>query len=193
MAWLGTPDVRHADSTVAFATRKTLALLVYLAVEREPHTREHVAAMFWPDSDSQHARTALRFTLAALRRSLGGAEHLLLSRERVGFDHHSTFDLDLLRVEAADAADLARLSTAADCWRGEFLEGFSLPDAPAFDTWASMQREQWHRRAERVFEHLAVARAATGSGGRGRGALGRHEPAQRGCPSAADAVAPRGW
>ena len=36
--------------------------------------------------------------------------------------------------------------------RGEFLEGFSLSDAPEFDDWVSLQREAWHQKASQVFD-----------------------------------------
>ena len=39
--------------------------------------------------------------------------------------------------------------------RGEFLEGFSLPDAPEFDTWATVQREASQRQLEVVYDRLS--------------------------------------
>ncbi len=39
--------------------------------------------------------------------------------------------------------------------RGEFLEGFSLPDAPAFDDWVSSQREACLRQLETVYDRLS--------------------------------------
>ena len=67
---LGTPEVQHAGVPVTFATRKALALLVYLAVEGGRHSRERIADLFWPDSDPERGRAALRRTLARLRESL---------------------------------------------------------------------------------------------------------------------------
>lgn len=49
-------------------------------------------------------------------------------------------------LQSTDApALLAQLQQAAARYRGDFLDGFSLSDAPAFDEWATIQREQWHR------------------------------------------------
>ncbi|HEX9134239.1 MAG TPA: bacterial transcriptional activator domain-containing protein, partial [Ktedonobacteraceae bacterium] len=39
--------------------------------------------------------------------------------------------------------------------RGEFLEGFSLRDAPAYDDWVRFQREYWHLRTSEVFDRLS--------------------------------------
>jgi DNA-binding SARP family transcriptional activator len=149
---------------VSFATRKALALLVYLAVERGPHTREKLTALFWPESDPERGRAALRYTLAAVRRALGEPAHVTASRATVGVDAGSDLDLDIAALdEVGGAATVGALAAAAARWQGEFLDGFSLPDAPAFDEWASLQRERWHRRAERVFEQLARAQAEAGA------------------------------
>ena len=50
---------------------------------------------------------------------------------------------------------LAQLQDAAGLYRGDFLDGFSLSDAPEFDNWASVQREAWHRKATLVFDWLS--------------------------------------
>ena len=47
---LGPPEVRLGENLVTFPTRKTLALLIYLAIESGAQPREHLAAMLWPDS-----------------------------------------------------------------------------------------------------------------------------------------------
>src|SRR5215831_2028965 len=171
---LGTPQVRHADTDVSVPTRKTLALLAYLVVETGPHPREKLTALLWPDSDPRKGRAALRYTLAALRRALGEAEesaHLRIARDSVGFAGESEFELDLLDLDEVPGA--RSLVNAAARWRGEFLEGFSLSDAPGFDEWASFQREHWHRRAELIFEELARAQADSGTRADAADTLGR--------------------
>jgi DNA-binding SARP family transcriptional activator len=162
---LGAPQVRHADADVSFPTRKTLALLTYLAVESGPHAREKLTALFWPDSDPGRGRAALRYTLAALRRALGEAAesaHLRIARDSVSFASESELELDVLDLDEVTGDDRSLVSAAA-LWRGEFLEGFSLSDAPEFDEWTSFQRERWHGRAEHIFEGLARAQADSGA------------------------------
>ena len=51
--------------------------------------------------------------------------------------------------------DLSSLQAAIMLYRGDFLEGFSLADAPEFDDWAGLQREAWHQRLERIFNQLS--------------------------------------
>ena len=69
---LGPVDVRIADAPVVVDTRKAIAILLLLAVERRPFARDELAAMLWPDSDDESARGALRRTLSVLRSALGG-------------------------------------------------------------------------------------------------------------------------
>jgi predicted ATPase/DNA-binding SARP family transcriptional activator len=173
----GSPDARHVGRPLKFRTRKAFALLIYLAVERGTHSREKITALFWPDSDAPHGRTMLRTTLAYLRQSLdddASPAHLLVNRDALGFDHGSDFDLDLDRFEAAfrlastwagaspALADAQLLQQAAECYRGGFLAGFSLGDAPDFDDWIRLQREVWHQRMGVVLDGLTLIQSHLG-------------------------------
>src|SRR2546429_707220 len=176
---LGPPEVRHADQVLLFSTRKELALLIYLAVEGGVHSRKKLSEQFWPEGDAGHGRAALRITLLHLRHLLGeGADvspvpHLLIKHDTLGLDLTSAVELDLhILLEAcpSDRAStgtaltmpevarrrlLAQLQRAIGLPRGEFLEGFSLRDAPAFDDWVRFQREYWHLRTNEVFDRLS--------------------------------------
>jgi DNA-binding SARP family transcriptional activator len=176
---LGPPEVRHGDQVLLFSTRKELALLIYLAVEGRVHARKKLSEQFWPEGDARHGRAALRITLLHLRHILGEgtdvdhAPHLLITRDTLGLDLPSAIELDLhILLEACTLARasthttltmpeeahrtlLARLQRAISLPRGEFLEGFSLRDAPAFDDWVRFQREYWHLRTSEVFDRLS--------------------------------------
>ena len=56
----GSPTVQHGDRVLTFRTRKTLALLLFLAVERTPQPRAQLCTLFWPERDAAHARALLR-------------------------------------------------------------------------------------------------------------------------------------
>jgi predicted ATPase/DNA-binding SARP family transcriptional activator len=175
---LGTPEVRHDGQMVSFPTRKALALLTYLAVEGGHQAREKLATLFWPESDAERGRTMLRRTLAYLREGLRAADrpadtaHLVVERDMLGFDA-SDMESDLHTVELAwsrarlvppmiagaedQRAFIAQLRAASERYRGDFLDGFGLSDSPEFDTWASVQREVWHRRMGLIYDRLAEA------------------------------------
>src|SRR5438270_12390374 len=70
LAVLGPPEIFHDGSRLSFALRKAQALLLYLAVEGGLHSRSKLAALLWPDSEPQGARTALRNAITLLRRLL---------------------------------------------------------------------------------------------------------------------------
>src|SRR5256714_3622355 len=183
---LGPPEVRHADQVLLFSTRKELALLIYLAVEGGVHSRKKLSEQFWPEGDAGHGRAALRITLLHLRHMLGeGADvfpvpHLLIKHDTLGLDLTSALELDLhILLEACTSARastgttltmpevarrrlLAQLQRATGLPRGEFLEGFSLRDAPAFDDWVRFQREYWHLRTSEVFDRLSQMQFETG-------------------------------
>ena len=105
LACLGSPEVRHDGRVLAFRTRKTLALLVYLAAERGMHSREKITSLFWLESDEPQGRAMLRNTLLYLRQALGDHQpsHLIVDRHALGFDFTSDFDLDLQTVEVVFA------------------------------------------------------------------------------------------
>ena len=179
LALLGPPEVRHADQALLFSTRKELALLIYLAVEGHVHSRKKLSEKFWPEGDAMHGRAALRITLLNLRHLLGeGADtspvpHLLIKRDTLALDATSPIELDihilleawtqarasppttLSMPEEARRGLLATLQHAITLPRGEFLEGFSLRDAPAFDDWVRFQREYWHLHINEVFDRLS--------------------------------------
>jgi DNA-binding SARP family transcriptional activator len=159
---LGGPQVRHGETALTFPTRKALALFVYLVVEGGQQPREKLAALLWPESDQPHARAMLRYTLAGIRRTLHDSAadpHLLVEREALGVDTASGVELDLevLRTSRtlARTGTLNELRQAAACCRGEFLAGFSLPDAANFDEWTTLRRESTLRAMELVWERLS--------------------------------------
>lgn len=181
LALLGAPLVHHADREIAFPTRKVLALLVYLAVEGGLHGREQLVALLWPESNQDAGRTTLRSSLARLRDALVGnvdeAPHLRSERDLVGLDVAADHQTDLQVLQAAwrlahthqgsptqqaSAAALAELQQAAAACRGEFLQGFSVRDAPEFDAWTTLQRQRWQPVMEDVLDGLSQLQASGG-------------------------------
>ena len=60
------------------------------------------------------------------------------------------------------SANLPLLESAAACYRGDFLAGFSLGDAPGFDDWVGIQREVWRRRLGLILDRLSEIQYARG-------------------------------
>lgn len=180
---LGPPEVRVDDNLVSFPTRKTLALLIYLAIEGGLQLREHLAALFLPEANSERSYANLRNTLGHLqtvfRRFSNQAypPYLTVTNQALGLNQDTPIDFDVHTVEHAytlaradrssrklteRSASLPWLQSAAGCQRGDFLAGFSLADAPGFDDWAASQREIWRRRLSLVLDRLSEIQFSSG-------------------------------
>jgi len=62
----GTPRVAKNGASIELNLRKGLALLAYLAVTRQPQSRDTLATLLWPEKDQQAARSNLRRTVYEL-------------------------------------------------------------------------------------------------------------------------------
>lgn len=146
------------------------ALLIFLAVERnQPHRREALAELLWPDADEATARTNLRKALHVLRQALvsdpGDLPHIAVDRSTVRFVTDSDYHLDVEQFTgvstacpgpAADTCSrcLERMKTAAQRYRGPFLTDFAAIDGETFQDWISAWRERLHRQAVALLERL---------------------------------------
>ncbi len=131
-------------SSIKFTTRKTSALLVYLAMSpRQVATREHLATLLWGSGTDEQARQSLRQALAYLRKDTQPLRFLTTSAGAVGLLPGSV-QTDLATLERlAASSDIQDLERAAELANGEFLAGFNSGEE-AFDDWLRHQR----RRAE---------------------------------------------
>lgn len=155
---LGTPVVMAGQRPLSFPTRKVLALLVYLLVGGGRPSRETLMALLWPDSAPDKAALTLRSTLARLRKALQPAgEYIISEGDTIAFNFQEAHELDLDWLATAAGTQLSPddLSPILALDRGEFLEGFTLPDTPGFDTWAVIHREACQRQLETVYDRLS--------------------------------------
>jgi len=68
---LGPPRLELDGAPVHISYRKAIALFAYLAVTGQPHTRESLAALLWPENDQSSARAGLRRMLSIINQALG--------------------------------------------------------------------------------------------------------------------------
>lgn len=139
---LGRPEIWLDDRLVAEnLPLKGMALLAYLAVSDQPCSREKLAGLLWGESPDAAARASLRVTLNRLPAAL--RPFLIHTHHTIGL-HPEMVTLDVLTLETAvtHPNDAAIWQTAVALYRGDFLEGFHVPDAPAFEEWALLERER---------------------------------------------------
>jgi DNA-binding SARP family transcriptional activator len=172
---LGSPRIERDGHPIAVDTRKAVALLAYLAVTRQRHSRDVLAGLLWPDYDESHARATLRRTLSALNRALASAV-LDVDRERIGPAAGADLRLDVDDFHAHLAAcqthghppsDVCRrcldpLARAADAYSDDFLAGFGLRDSPSFEDWQFFQREGLRRELASALDRLTRGHSAQG-------------------------------
>ena len=144
--------------------RKAIALLAYLAITGEAHSRDALATLFWPELDQQRARAALRRTLTALNKAALGP-WLNRNRQAIGFkngantwvDVHQFQNLirDCMTNESLSCEDCQpHLAEAVKLYRDDFLNGFTLRDSPDFDEWQFFQAEQLRRELANTLANL---------------------------------------
>jgi DNA-binding SARP family transcriptional activator len=168
------------EPATGFVSDKVRALLAFLALEAEqPHRREKIAGLLWPDWPESSARANLRRALANLRRVIRDHEasppFLHISRQTLQFNTASDAWIDVVAftdlVQAKDLPQgtIRQLEQAVELYGGDFLEGFSVADSPAFEEWLLLNRERLRRLVTDALHRLAE----------GHEQAGQYEPALR--------------
>ncbi len=142
---MGTPQISLAGAPITqFVSRKAQALLIYLAVTGQLHSRDKLAEIFWQNMPLSKAMNNLRAVLPNLRQLVGS--HLLITRQTVAFNQECSYHLDINAIQEVGqfprTANLQRISEAITHYSGDFLEGFCISDAPEFEHWVYMERER---------------------------------------------------
>jgi len=141
---LGPLDVRTDDGAPLDDVQrqpKRAALLVRLAAAPDGAflRRDTLLAMFWPELDTDRARDALNTALRFLRKAVGA--DLVVSRgdEDVGLPSGAVWTDTQAFAQLLAAG---RPADAVDLYRGDFLQGLHVGEAPGFDEWSSIERDR---------------------------------------------------
>jgi DNA-binding SARP family transcriptional activator len=129
--------------------RKAQALLAYLGVRPgQLHPRDKLATLLWPETGDDQARQSLRVALVALRRALPSAGPPILMAEAETLSlAASAVDVDVAAFERCILEGTPEaLAEAARLYRGDFLEGFRIAEAP-FEDWLTAQRARLYELA----------------------------------------------
>ncbi len=152
--------LRHGTKMQLPRSKKTRALLAYLAVTARPHSRDRLCAMFWAVPDDP--RAALRWSLSRLRPLIDEPDcrRIIADRENVGLNlDRITVDILSLRSEVrngTDAMSTDALRQAIEALEGDFLEGLDLPDCQEFQSWCIGEREETRRLRVRLLTALVT-------------------------------------
>ncbi len=158
LALLGQPIIQQDGEPVTrLVSQKARALLFYLAVTGQPHSREALAGLLWGDVPEQKARTNLRVALTKLRAVL--REYLVVNRRTLSFDDATDFWLDVTEFESSlgtPTPTVGQLQTAVSLYRGPFLADFHVPGAVLFEEWVRPYQERLRQLAMDAMYRLSV-------------------------------------
>lgn len=162
---LGLPTVRIVqdddnNAVSQFASNKVQAILIYIAVTGKPCSRDTLLGLLWPDAPTDKARTSLRSALYNLQKQLPNA--LAVSRKSVAIAPDCQLELDSATFSAGATAnanadgDMDTMRQAMALYKGDFLAGFHIDDAPDFEYWRVVEQERLRHLAVTGLERLAA-------------------------------------
>ena len=150
--------VRDGERLPLPASKKTRALLAYLALNRRTFRREQLCELLWEIPDDP--RHSLRWSLSKLRRLVDDAAQQRIVADRVGVRFDPTgVQIDIVALTAlidgeVERCSLQQLEEAAARYGGIPLEGLDLPNFHEFDAWCSAERESAIRAQTRLLRAL---------------------------------------
>lgn len=170
---LGQPRIEREGETIEINRRKAVALLAYLAITAESHSRDVLATLLWPEYDQVAARVSLGTALLALNKALG--RHWLdVERKTIGLNQSANIWVDVTHFcrllaecqthdhppEKVCPACPTPLTEAVELYRDDFMAGFSLHDSANFDDWQLFQSEGLRRELVGALKKLVVCHSA---------------------------------
>ena len=165
LSFLGSPQIECNGRIIDIELRKGVALLAYLAITADVHSRDALATLFWPESDQKRAKGSLRYLLSMLRKILG-QEWLITDRQGVALNNSTDIRIDVVQLRQMlaqfppdleliqDQEQITALANTANLYRGQFLAGLTLEDCTDFDDWQRFETEDLHQKMMRVLELL---------------------------------------
>ncbi len=157
--------LEREDGSIVEVRGRWLALLaVIAAAEERGASRDQILGILWPELDQGRGSHNLSQVLYSLRRLVG--------------EELASVDAQVLRLDASKIiTDLAQLQSAirdrkwaevSRLYRGPFLAGFYLEDAPDFERWSEGVRGSLARDAEHAIEQYAEQCDRSGDASEGR-------------------------
>jgi len=143
---------------IELSSRKAEAIVIYLLFsEKTSVEREEMATLLWADMPESNALTNLRVTLANIKKQCG--DLLLVTRRRISIHPEAVIETDRTALEKTIKSTAANglekkelpleqariLAEKMALYRGDFLQGFFVRNAIAFEDWAAYERETLRR------------------------------------------------
>lgn len=153
--------LQNNEECVLPPSKKTRALLAYLAVVNRHQRRDHLCKMFWEIPDDP--RASLRWSLSKIRKlvNMDGQEECLLTDRSSVFLDTSKLLVDFLKVAQVTDKDVRSLDTPslealAAQFRGQVFDGLELPSCPMFEAWRIFHTDKLDRTRSLILHTLAA-------------------------------------
>ncbi|OGO62315.1 MAG: hypothetical protein A2032_07245 [Chloroflexi bacterium RBG_19FT_COMBO_49_13] len=151
---LGPPQIAQDGVPIKIPTYRLIPLIAYLAITGTSQTRETLASLLWSESSLTHALASLRTTLWRLK-SAGLEDWIKLENNEISLNYQKTIEIDVLDFKAKInnctshghppsqicLFCIPALTEAIELYHGEFMSGFNLSKAQAFDDWRLQESE----------------------------------------------------
>jgi DNA-binding SARP family transcriptional activator len=149
---LGSPTFQLENNPLTgLITGRAAALFIYLIVTRRPQPRALLADLLWDNTSEHQARINLRYQLRDLRKVVGN--YVIVTNDTVAFNQElphwvdvTAFSMYLATTPISTVHTLQStiLQELLELYVREFLTGFHIDDAAAFENWVLLQRRQLH-------------------------------------------------
>ena len=125
-----------------------------------------MAGLLFPEMPEPAALGNLRFTLSGLRGSIGDRTaqppYLIIDRNSLQFNRSSNHWLDtgafeeLIATGSQLSISMPSLQQGSSLYRGDFMEGFSLPGCSSMEEWILVQREHFRQMQLKALYNLSI-------------------------------------
>lgn len=155
----GPPRLEVNEQPVGLSLRKAYALLAYLAVTRQPHSRDLLATLLWPEANQRTARTNLRRMIYDIGRRID-IDLLTTTTETIALNSAIDLWIDIhmftqhVATKQGNPPQVQSLLDAAAIYTDDFMAGFNLDDCPEFDEWQFFRREELRQQLAQVLIQL---------------------------------------
>jgi DNA-binding SARP family transcriptional activator len=134
--FLGIPRIARDGAVITMRTRRDVALLAYLVLEPEAHSRDKLANLFWAFTDPNSARHNLRNALSHVRAIVGDA----LRTDRFHVSLAQQTRVDVFALEGLRDAPIETLARALESIKTVLLDGLEFQETPDWQNWLEERR-----------------------------------------------------
>ncbi|MEM7802408.1 MAG: BTAD domain-containing putative transcriptional regulator, partial [Chloroflexota bacterium] len=143
-----------------FVSNKSLAVLLFAALNPGPQSRDTLTGMFWGDQPEKKARASFRSVLYNIRQLIG--DYLITDRKSISFDATLPSFIDAIYLQNAlskkelHEIDIEAVRKGVELYRGPFFEGFFVSSGIEFENWVLRRRAAYESDAIKGLTQLAA-------------------------------------